>query len=267
MCYYNSIRVSKTEIIRLKNEEKQLSAYRQILWRPKQSGFEYGDWPVIKPSVDYNTWDITTMQWGFIPNYITTMEEAKRQLRTGYKDAAGKFRPALLTLNAVGEEMLLPRKIYRDAALKRRCLILSSGFFEWRHIFPANKRTGLPIKTADKYPYHITIPGEEIFYIAGIWQPWIDRETGETIDTFSLVTTKSNELMSKVHNSKFRQPCILTKGLSEEWISANLSETRITEIAGHQFDTEKMIATPIPKNFMSLDEPLMAVEYDDLPAL
>jgi putative SOS response-associated peptidase YedK len=63
-------------------------------------------------------------------------------------------------------------KMYREAALKMRCLVLSSGFFEWRHVFPANKRTGLPVKTTIKYPYHISIPGRPYFYMAGIWQPW-----------------------------------------------------------------------------------------------
>jgi putative SOS response-associated peptidase YedK len=87
------------------------------------------------------------------------------------------------------------------------------------------------------------------------------------MDTFALVTTKSNELMRKVHNSKLRQPCILTKELAEEWISPRLSEERITVIAGHQYYAGLMIAHPVAKDFMTASEPQLAVEYDDLPAL
>lgn len=103
---------------------------------------------------------------------------------------------AVITLNAMAEELLLPRKMYREAALRRRCLVLSTGIFEWRHIFPANKRTGQPVKTAIKYPYYISLKEQEYFYMAAIWQPWTDQTTGEYIETFSIVTTEANPLIA-----------------------------------------------------------------------
>lgn len=39
MCYYNGIRVSREEYIRLKNQEKQL----KVLQRLVKSGFDYGN--------------------------------------------------------------------------------------------------------------------------------------------------------------------------------------------------------------------------------
>jgi len=99
------------------------------------------------------------------------------------------WQEPVLTLNAMSEEMLLPKKIYREAALSRRCLVLSSGFFEWRHLFPIGKKTGKPLKTAVKYPYHIGVKDHPYFFIAGVWQPWKDIETGEYVETFSVVTT------------------------------------------------------------------------------
>lgn len=38
--------------------------------------------------------------------------------------------------------------------------------------------------------------------MAGIWQPFTDKETGETMDTFAIVTTKANALMEQLHNHK-----------------------------------------------------------------
>jgi putative SOS response-associated peptidase YedK len=173
----------------------------------------------------------------------------------------------MTTLNAIGEELLLPGKMYREAALKRRCLFLSTGFYEWRHIFPMGKK-GQPLKTAVKYPYHIrTKINDEIHFTAGIWQPWTDKETGETVDTCALVTTKANKIMEQIHNSKKRMPCILTEELAGEWISDGLSEDRILELATFQYPTQQMEAWSIQKDFKTAFNPLETFEYADLPAL
>jgi len=46
--------------------------------------------------------------------------------------------------------------------------------------------------------------------MAGIWQLWKDTETGEYVETFSIVTTSANKLMEQIHNSTKRMPTILT---------------------------------------------------------
>lgn len=165
------------------------------------------------------------------------------------------------------EELLLPGKIYREATLKRRCLILSTGFFEWRHIFPLNKRTGEPLKTAIKYPYYISLKNKNYFYMAGIWQPWTDKVTGEYIESFAVVTTKANKLMEQVHNSKKRMPTILNEDLAYEWMFSNLDEQRILEIAASQYPSEEMQACTIAKDFREVIEPTKEFAYEDLPAL
>jgi putative SOS response-associated peptidase YedK len=124
--------------------------------------------------------------------------------------------------------------------------ISATDFYEWRHIFPIGKR-GEPLETAVKYAYRIGVAGEEVFFIAGVWQPWTDRETGETIDTCALATTDANSIMRRIHNSKNRMPTILTKELAGEWLSTGLSEKRITEIATYQIPAHQMDAHPIPK--------------------
>ncbi len=62
MCYYNGIRVSKTEFIRLKEIEKDLRIYD--LSTPLIDGFEYGEVSVIKPTIDYTNWDILRCKCG-----------------------------------------------------------------------------------------------------------------------------------------------------------------------------------------------------------
>jgi putative SOS response-associated peptidase YedK len=239
---------------------------------PLMSGFEYGQYPVLKGAKDNQDFDLVKMEWGFLPDpdkwpFIKTREDAIR-MREGYKDEKGKFHPQITTLNATAEEMLLPGKMYRDAALKRRCLVLSSGFYEWRHIYPVNKKSGLPLKTAVKYPYYISLPGKEYFYMAGIYNPWTDLKTGEHVETFAIVTTKANPLMKQVHNSKERMPTILDEDLAYEWLFGEPDEKRISEIARTQFDAGKMNAFTIAKDFRTALDPSAPFDYgDELPPL
>ena len=265
MCYYNGQRISRAEYIRLMDLEKKVSGYK-FLDQDIQEGFAYGPSAVLKPNDMKNNFDIVQIEWGFIPSYLKTREDVKK-MRLGYKDATGKYHPPLTTLNAKGEELLLPGKMYRDASLHRRCLVLSTGFYEWRHVFPANKRTGQPVKTAVKYPYYIHLKEQEYFYMAGIWQPWTDRQTGEYVETLSIVTTDANYIMKQIHNSKNRMPVILSDELAWEWMMDDLPESRITEIATSQFPAENMQAYTIEKEFRTALDPTKAFAYEDLPAL
>ena len=94
-----------------------------------------------------------------------------------------------------------------------------------------------------------------------------DKETGETVETFALVTTKANDLMEQIHNSKKRMPVILTEQLAAEWISDELTEQRITELAIFQFPASAMEAHTIQKDFRNALEPAEEFMYEDLPEL
>lgn len=262
MCYYKGLKVTRQELLHLLQQERELKNYE--FDKPMESGFDYSNTAIIVPKAECE-WDVVEMEWGFIPQYWFTRNDVEKN-RRGYTDETGKYHPQITTLNAIGEELLLPGKIYRDAALKRRCLFPFTNFYEWRHVFPMGKK-GQPLKTAVKYPYNIGIRDEEVFLVAGIWQTWTDRDSGETVDTCALVTTKANSMMEKIHNSKKRMPCILTRELAGEWLSDGLSEKRITEIATYQIPAEKMQAHTIHKDFRTALNPGEKYEYAELLAL
>src|SRR5215212_1795191 len=67
-------------------------------------------------------------------------------------------------------------------------------------------KSGKRLKTPGKYPYHIGVKDSPYFFIAGVWQNWTDKDTGETIPTAALITTFANGLMRQIHNSKLRMP-------------------------------------------------------------
>lgn len=264
MCYFNGIRIPKEDKIRLKDFEKTI-ANHDLFNQPVVNGFEYGQYPVLKKKDD-NDFEITGMEWGFLPSYFHTREKAN-QFRFGYKRPDGSWQPPFTTLNAKGEELLQPNKMYRESALQRRCLVLSSGFFEWRHVHPISQRTGKPLKTAEKYPYYIRLKGCDYFFMAGIWQPWNDRQTGEYVETFSVVTTAANNLMQQVHNSMKRMPVILPEELAFEWLMQDPDENRIRNLATFQMDAAQMEAITISKEFRVSSHPEAPVSYAELPPL
>lgn len=264
MCYYNGQKVTHAEYIRLKHLEKLVADY-DFLQSDLLIGFDYKEKAVLKRIPDQQDFDIVKMEWGFRAPYWKTEEEVLKW-RKGFVDANGQFKQ-LLTLNAMAEELLQPKKIYRSAALKRRCLILSTGFYEWRHIHRINKKTGQPNKTAEKYPYFISLKDKEYFYMAGIWTPWTDQQTGEYVESCAIVTTKANKLMEQIHNSKKRMPAILNEDLAWEWMFGNLEEEEILKIAATQYPSEEMQGWSINKSFLSSLCPADPVVYPELPPL
>ena len=240
MCYFNSLVAPNGASINLKGNTKNLAPTHI----PLQSGFSYSNWPIIKASTEDFT--IENAHWELIAPWVKTIKEAE----------AG--REKFNTLNATCER-LLESKLFKPAALEHRCLVLSSGFFEWRHYKP------IGAKKDTAYPYYMTLKEQPIFYMAGIYQPWTDKETGETMDTFSIVTTKANELMEQIHNKKKRMPTILNEGQANEWLQPHLSEAKIIELASSTYEASYMSAYTIDKSFRTSSDPLEQFEYPELP--
>jgi putative SOS response-associated peptidase YedK len=261
MCYYNSIKVTREEYDQLKALEKTIAFLNEEFAIHK--GFDYGDYPVVRPIGKTHETERVKMQWGFLPGYLKTWEDVKK-FRYGYKDETGRYYKPYLTLNATSEELL--NKIYKEAALKRRCLIPSFGFYEWMHVQVVGK-SGKLLKTPEKFPYLVRMKSQEEFYMAGVWQPWFDTEFKMITNCFSLITTVANSLMKQIHNSKERMPTILPGDLAEAWLYQDLSEQEILDIANYQAASMDMVATPLDKDFLKKENPHERVVYKEVPEL
>ncbi len=242
MCYYNIISIPKGSKVTINGITKDLPP----IDRPLQSGFEYCDWPIIKPNTDDFTFELAHSE--LIAPWVNSSLEVM------------KGREKFNTLNATAER-LLESKLFKQPALKRRCLVLSSGFYEWRHFKPEGAKKELA------YPYYISLKDQPYFFMAGIYQPWVDIESGETMDTFSIVTTKANRLMEQIHNKKKRMPTILNEAQASEWLSPKLPESRIMELATSQYDEQLMDGYTITKDFRTAFDPKDEVVFTELPPL
>ena len=150
------------------------------------NGFTFPKTPVIannSPNL------IRHFNWGLIPFWAKD-------------DSIRKY-----TLNAKIET--LHEKPSFKNSINKRCLVIADGFYEWKWLDPKGKK---------KQKYLITLPQNNLFTFGGIWSEWIDKETGEIVNSYSIVTTKANEFMAEIHNSKKRMPIILTEENENDWL-------------------------------------------------
>ena len=106
-------------------------------------------------------------------------------------------------------ETLTEKPMFRSLLKRKRCLVPADGFFEWQ-------------KTDEgKVPHRIMLKNEELFTFAGLWDEWTDKETGEVLHTYCIITTDANELVRPIHD---RMPVILSPEAEELWLDENEPE-------------------------------------------
>ena len=198
--------------------EKQLSLFSEHFL---VNGFDHPEMPVITGDEPDK---LNFFRWGLVPASVQSTQEA------------AAFLKAYSTLNANGEK-IFDSKIYIEPLLNQRCLVLCSGFFEWRKV------------KGKKVPYYISLKDDSLFVFAGVWDRWTDENDNHHF-TYSVLTTEANELMAQIHNTKKRMPLILTPERAKLWLSGNLSAQQIKELIT-PFDAKDLKAYTV-KQFLPL---------------
>jgi putative SOS response-associated peptidase YedK len=101
-----------------------------------------------------------------------------------------------LIINA-RSETILEKTMFKNHAIKERCLIPANGFYEWKNI--QNKK--------EKFLFE---PSNHFFYFAGISQT-----TPDGLSNFVILTTSPNNLVEEVHD---RMPVMLDKEAAKKWL-------------------------------------------------
>src|ERR1019366_4997336 len=131
------------------------------------------------------------------------------------------------TLNARIET--IKEKPSFKGVINNRCLVISDGFYEWQW---------LDSKGTKKQKYLLTSKTNDLFAFAGLYSDWIDKSTGELRNTYTIVTTVANALMSEIHNHKKRMPIILSPERESLWLAGE-------EIEDFKKDEIDLLATAI----------------------
>jgi len=219
MCFHYALTKEKAEI------EIQLGVQWDDEWVPvfHADGFTFLQMPVItqkKPG------SIQLFNWGLIPHWVKTKADADK-LRT-------------LTLNA-RSETVFEKPSFRSYIPNNRCLVIADGFYEWMDF------------QKKKYPHLVQMKDRQLFCFAGIYASWVDKTSGELINSFSILTTDANPMMAKIHNLKKRMPVIVPPALYKKWLSPDLTKAAIQSFFD-PYPQEKMQFHTISKRITSRTE-------------
>ena len=135
--------------------------------------------------LNYQTPTLTFTRWGLIPFWAKDLTIGSRMINAR-------------------AETLLDKPSFKTPLRKHRCIIFADGFYEW--------------KTTDKrkIPFFIHFKDSEPFALAGLWDQWTNKTTGEEVVSSSIITTSPNNLIEEIHN---RMPVILDPQDYQTWLS------------------------------------------------
>ncbi|HEX5640642.1 MAG TPA: SOS response-associated peptidase [Burkholderiaceae bacterium] len=151
--------------------------------------------PVVRRAHGSDEREVALLRWGLVPSWA-------RDLKFGAR-----------CINARAET-LASTPSFRSAYRKRRCLVPLNAFFEW---------SGVP---GHKVKWRIGLKDEPLFALAGLWEWWKDPATERGIETYTIVTTRANELIAPIHD---RMPVVITERDHDRWLNADDPATDLLE--------------------------------------
>jgi putative SOS response-associated peptidase YedK len=191
--------------------------------------------PTQPVAVIPNTGDniLSMYKWGLIPSWS--------------KDPAIGER----MINARAES-LAEKPSFRNAYRRRRCLILTDGFYEWK------QNPGMK----SKQPVYIRLKKNSPFAFAGLWELWTAPD-GSEIRSCTIITTQPNTLLEPIHN---RMPVILPAETYSLWLTPNDQPiSQLNELLV-PYPANEMIAYPVSKlvNSPQYDSPDLIKPIDEI---
>lgn len=164
-------------------------------------------------------------QWGLIPSWAKDPKIGNRMINAR-------------------SETLAEKPSFRTPYKRRRCLILTDGFYEWK-AEPGSKT---------KTPHYIRLKSEKPFAFAGLWEAWSPNIDDDPLLSCTIITTSPNSLMETIHR---RMPVILEPDSYQQWLDP--SDQSPTQLDGllKSYPAEEMEAYPVSRlvNRPSNDSP------------
>jgi putative SOS response-associated peptidase YedK len=150
------------------------------------------------------------LRWGLIPSWA-------ENISIGYK-----------LINA-RSETVHEKHSFRHAIRYRRCLVPSSGFFEW--LQEGKVKKPLYVRLKDSFP----------MVFAGLWESWKSPE-GEVIVSCTILTTTSNKLIESLHD---RMPVILHPQEYGIWLDREMTDPEKLNPLYKPYPAERMEMYPV----------------------
>lgn len=155
------------------------------------------------------------LRWGLIPRWAKDAGIGSRMINARSETAAEK--PA-----------------FRTPLKTQRCLVPSTGFFEWQQLDEA-------IGKRKKQPYYVHRRDKQVFAFAGLWDRW-RGPNDESIDSFTILTTMPNDLIRPIHD---RMPVIVRRADYDLWLDPAVHDVeRLKPLFGPQ-PSEEWVTHPV----------------------
>jgi putative SOS response-associated peptidase YedK len=138
-------------------------------------------------------------------------------------------------INARGETVA-EKPAFRAAFRRRRCLVPMMGFYEWKKA------------AAGKVPHYVRLLNAEVFGVAGLYEYWPGKDGAEPIESYAIITTDANEMMSKLHD---RMPVILAEKDHAAWLDPRNENTGELQQLLKPYPADEMTAHPVSKRVNS----------------
>lgn len=136
-----------------------------------------------------------------------------------------------------GAKGIISKPMFRKSIRDKRCLVIADAFIEGTTKEKLNK------------PYLVYKKGKKRpFAMAGIWDEWIDKKTGEIVQGFAIITTAPTPLIQQIPHH--RSPMVLSEEDEQKWLNNNVALNEITEIL-KPFDDNDFNAYPISTEIKS----------------
>jgi putative SOS response-associated peptidase YedK len=146
-------------------------------------------------------------------------ERLLHSLRWGWVPADAEDPRSGAPLINLRAETVLEKPAFRAAFLKRRCLVPADGFYEW------------PQEGQRRQPRLVTRRDGRPFAFAALWERWIPKEplpdAPRFIDSFAILTTASNALLSPLHD---RMPVILREEAYGPWLDHDMAVAELRSL-------------------------------------
>ena len=134
-------------------------------------------------------------------------------------------------------ETIATKPSFRNAFRNRRCLILADGFFEWKG------------KKGHKQPIFITLPDNQPFGFAGLWEIWKKNASDSGYKSCTIITTEASESIREIHH---RMPAVLKPETYLSWLdSKNKDVDDLTNMLRTGIITE-FVSHPVSKQVNSV---------------
>jgi putative SOS response-associated peptidase YedK len=151
--------------------------------------------PIVRRSHASGEREAALLRWGLVPVWAKDL----------------KFGARCINARA---ETLASTPSFRVAYRKRRCLVPVNAFFEW---------TGEP---GHKVKWRIGLKEEPLFALAGLWEWWKDPASQQSVETYTIVTTRANDLLAPIHD---RMPVVIAGRDYDRWLDADDPATDLLE--------------------------------------